>query len=275
MAEHLIYINMVKVFVINTGALIAWYLLLPGIIWTVLYQTGKDRFSGMKVHPRAPERKRVVSEILLSFRTCVILSVGCTSTWLLSQWEWNRIYWDLTRYSVAWHVGSLLLTVVLWDAWFYWTHRIMHHPLFFRHFHVAHHRSHNPTPWTVYSLDTSEAVTYAVFLPIVSFLYPIHPYTIGCFMVIQFACNLVLHSGYEIAPSWFAKSPASSVFSSATAHVMHHQYGKGNYGFCFQYWDHLFGTCHPGYQTRLDQMCGEKQHRETLPIEELSSTRTG
>lgn len=246
-----------KVFAINTCALALWYFLLCGVLWLVLYRVGQQRFWNSKVVARLPKNRQVLSEIMLSLRTCAILGVGCTVTWWLAQLGLNQMNWDFSGYSLAWHAISLVLTVILWDAWFYWTHRLMHHPVLFRSFHAAHHRSHNPTPWTVYSLDTWEAITYAVFFPLVAFLYPIHPYIVGMFMTIQFVCNLFLHSGYEISPRWFAKSYASFFISSATSHVMHHHFGNGNYGFCFQYWDKIMGTCHPKYDEQLASICSK------------------
>ncbi len=50
-------------------------------------------------------------------------------------------------------------------------------------------------------------------------------------MAIQFVCNLVLYSGFEVVPAWFRKSMVSRFMSTATSHVMHHRYSRGNYGF--------------------------------------------
>ena len=44
----------------------------------------------------------------------------------------------------AWEVGYMLLTVValdvLHDAWFYWTHRLLHWRPLYVHVHAIHHR---------------------------------------------------------------------------------------------------------------------------------------
>jgi lathosterol oxidase len=58
-------------------------------------------------------------------------------------------------------IVSLALMLLLHDAWFYWTHRLMHHPKIFRHVHLVHHRSINPSPWAAYSFHPIEAVIEA------------------------------------------------------------------------------------------------------------------
>ena len=86
-------------------------------------------------------------------------------------------------------------------------------------------------------------------------------------MVTQLCVNLVIHSGCELFPRQFAESRFNWLLSSATSHVMHHRYGSGNYGFCFQYWDRLMGTCHPQYDAHLARNCRGNTIASVIPIE--------
>ena len=123
----------------------------------------------------------------------------------------------------------------------------------FRWFHRLHHLSHNPSPWTSYAFAPLEAVVQAAILPVVAMLYPIHPTPFAAFMVFQFAVNVLIHSGYEIFPRSFMDSRLSRLLATPTGHVLHHEFGKGNYGFCFGFWDWLMGTNHSQYERRFRQ----------------------
>ena len=71
---------------------------------------------------------------------------------------WTRIYLDVSERPLWWLPVSFLLCLAIHDTWFYWTHRLMHWPRFYRLLHRLHHRSNNPSPWTSYSFDIGEAV---------------------------------------------------------------------------------------------------------------------
>ena len=59
---------------------------------------------------------------------------------------WTRVYFDIRERGAAGLGSSLVLMVILHDAYFYWTHRLLHHPAFFERFHRVHHLSTTPTP---------------------------------------------------------------------------------------------------------------------------------
>ncbi|MFN9370278.1 MAG: sterol desaturase family protein [Planctomycetaceae bacterium] len=257
----------IAIVLINAASVLGWYLMLSGAVWLVAYRWRRSQWSLRKIIQRYPRSGQILREIGFSILSCLIFGCGSLFLWWCGQKGWNQLHWDFHRYGLVWHLVCLALTFVLWDTWFYWTHRAMHSRMLFRLFHRTHHLSHNPTPFTAYSLDPLEALTYAVFLPLVCFIYPIHPSVIGAFMVTQFGVNLVIHSGFELFPRKFAESRFKWLLSSATSHVMHHRYGSGNYGFCFQYWDRLMGTCHPQYDAHLARNCRGNTIASVIPIE--------
>ena len=62
--------------------------------------------------------------------------------------------------------------ILLHDTYFYWAHRAMHHPKIYRHVHLVHHLSQNPSPWAAFAFHPFEAVIEAgivVSLPFFSF----------------------------------------------------------------------------------------------------------
>jgi len=44
----------------------------------------------------------------------------------------TQMYFKLARHGWVWFAASVGLTIFLHDAYFYWTHRLMHHPRLFR-----------------------------------------------------------------------------------------------------------------------------------------------
>ena len=244
----------IKFFVINFLSIALQYRALAGLAWWLAYRLWKRRWARRKIIAARPGGPQIRREILLSLLTAAIFGLSTVATWWFAQKGWSRFYWDIRLHGVWWLPVSTVITTVLWDAWFYWTHRAMHHRWLFRHFHRGHHLSHNPTPWTTYAVDPLEAAVYAVFVPMVSFLYPVHPLVMALFMTFQFLFNLAIHSGFEIMPTRFGRSRWAYLISTPTSHVMHHETGRGNFGFCFQIWDRIMGTCHPEYDRRLVAM---------------------
>src|SRR3546814_2958407 len=54
---------------------------------------------------------------------------------------------------------TTLFRSLLHDSFFYWTHRLLHRPRWFRLAHAVHHESRPPTAWAAMSFHPIEAVT--------------------------------------------------------------------------------------------------------------------
>ncbi len=162
-----------------------------------------------------------------------------------------RIYTDVAEYGWVYLVFSVVLWTVGLDTYFYWTHRFMHHKRFYKFFHMAHHRSHNPTPFTAYSFAPPEAILVYLFVPIFFTIVPMHDVAFVSAMLIQIIRNAMAHCGYELFPRGWAQHPILGIFSTVTHHDLHHEKGNGNYGFYFTFWDRVMGTEHADYIERF------------------------
>ena len=120
---------------------------------------------------------------------------------------------------------------ILHDAWFYWTHRLLHwRPLyrcggvggggegvgapsagadaappffpahFASHIHATHHESTAPTPFTGYSFHVVEAAIVFANEIIVAHLFPIHAGLHRAYHLWTTVIHIGGHAGYEIAP---------------------------------------------------------------------------
>ena len=74
---------------------------------------------------------------------------------------WMRMYFDIPQYSWSWFITSILLTILLHDTYFYWTHRWMHRPAIFKWMHRIHHQSNNPSPWAAFAFSPWAAFAFS------------------------------------------------------------------------------------------------------------------
>ena len=230
------------------------YVLVAGLGWLVFYTLFRRRLWHRKIIPHAPATADLRRELLYSARTVVVYALVGALGVLAVHAGWTQMYYRIARHGWGWFVASIAIAVVLHDAYFYWTHRAMHHPRLFRWMHRGHHCSTNPTPWAAYSFDTLEAVVHACIFPLLIFILPIHPLAFFLFMAWQIIFNVLGHTGFEIYPHWLLRSPIGKIINTPTNHVMHHQYFRGNYGLYFNYWDRLMGTNHERYEAQFSEV---------------------
>jgi len=161
----------------------------------------------------------------------------------------------------------LMAVIFAHDAYFYWTHRAMHHRKLYKLFHRHHHRSVTPTPFAAYSFAPPEALLNALFIPLWQ-LFVATPVTVLIsFLIIQIIRNTTQHAGLELHPGWWLKNPISRFISTTTHHDMHHSGGfDHNYGFYFTFWDKLMGTEHPEYHKKFNMVVGNVE-QEPLPAQ--------
>lgn len=140
------------------------------------------------------------------------------------------------------------------DTYFYWAHRIMHHPWLFKTVHLVHHKSTNPSPWAAYAFHPFEAIVESLIFVIFLFAIPVHSIHLIWFFVISLVYNVYGHLGFEIYPKGFNKHWLGKWMNTSVSHNQHHQFFKGNYGLYFTIWDRLMGTLRPDYDTAFDNL---------------------
>jgi len=182
----------------------------------------------------------------------------------LTKAGYTQMYWRIGKYGWDWLIASVVIAIFVHDAWFYWTHRLMHHRRLFRWFHRAHHLSINPSPWAAYAFDPLEAVVQALIFPIAVTMMPMHPLAFFIFMTWQIVFNVVGHTGYEIWPRWLMDSWLGKFINTPTNHAMHHETFRGNYGLYFNLWDRLMGTNHARYEARFREVTSRDRSTPTL-----------
>lgn len=233
-----------------------WYALLASAVWLALYVVFRSRVRHRRVGPRDPAAGQVRREVLHSLRSLLIFGLVTAFVVFAAASGWTRLYWRIDDYGWAWLGGSVGVMVLLHDAYFYWTHRLMHHPRLYRLVHHTHHLSISPTPWAAYAFSPTEALVQAGIGPLIVFTIPTHPLAFAAFMLWQVAFNVFGHCGYEIFPRWFMGTPLRWLLNSVTHHAQHHEKFRANYGLYFNVWDRLMDTNHPDYEAKFERAVG-------------------
>jgi lathosterol oxidase len=153
------------------------------------------------------------------------------------KWGVSRVYTGIADRGWVWWAVSLPLYVILWDAVFYLTHLVLHHPFVFRISHFRHHKCRPPVPWSGIAIDPLETILSGIMPYVVPlFLLPFHVYTVYALNIVLMAWATLVHSAYD-----WSESP---LFMTPKDHNLHHHFGLKNANFAavFTFWDRLFGT---------------------------------
>ena len=227
--------------------------------WLVLWVFLGSMLRSRKIRPDTPPARQMVIEFLCSLRSIAVFSTIGLSTVFLSKAGLVPGTQIANHWGPVWFWVSLGVMIIAHDAWFYWTHRLIHDRRLFRWFHRRHHRSFNPSPFTAYSFDLGEAAINGVFVPIWVLIVPTSWEVVGLFMLHQIVRNTIGHSGYEIFPADRRGRPLLPWLTTVTHHDLHHAQAGWNYGLYFTHWDRLMGTEHPKYLERFAQAVGHNR----------------
>lgn len=230
------------------------YFVTAGIFALLVFKLKPARLMARKIQPnRQAGQNDIRREIRASVRTGLIFGGMAMVGYNLNQLGIIRIYGDIGDYGVAYFILSFAMVFVAHDAWFYWTHRMMHHKKLFKHMHVTHHLSRVPTPFTAFSFDPLEAVSHALFTTVYLTILPTHPIVMITHFIVMIIRNVMGHAGYELMPKWWLNSRLTSWINTTTHHDLHHQRGPTNFSLYFTWWDKWMGTEHPDYKERFHE----------------------
>lgn len=230
------------------------YFLFAGIPFLVFYILFPKLFQKNKIQGKRAKSKDFKREILYSIQTTFILAAMGFVLMNSPLSEFTKVYSSLSDYSLWWIPLSLIFALILHDTYFYWLHRVMHHPKLFLKIHKVHHESINPSPWTSYSFHLYEGILESLVAPVILLLVPMHPVSLFLFALSSFAINVYGHLGYEIMPKWFRHSLLFEFINTSTHHNYHHLKFNGNYGLYFRFWDRIMKTEHPNYVEEYDRI---------------------
>jgi len=230
------------------------YLIIACIAFLIFYILKKQTWAYRKIQSRFPGVRDYVREIVYSFLTAIIFSLIGYGLFMTPVRNYTQVYTRIDDFSMAYFFVSVIIMMLIHDTYFYWTHRLMHHPLVFPIFHRIHHLSTNPSPWAAFAFHPLEAIIEAGIIVVIAFIMPVHPLALALFLLIMMIYNVYGHLGYEIYPKGFSKSRVGRWINTSVNHNQHHQFYKGNYGLYFLWWDRWMGTIRPDYDQKFEEI---------------------
>ena len=219
-----------------------------------------------RIQPGRRGEERARAEMVQSAKALLPIS-AMMATGLWAQRHGLTLFAPL---ELSWtsFLAMLAVSVILFDAWFYWAHRVMHWRPLYR-FHRLHHRSVAPTVWSTYSDDLIDAVVHQSYLLIAPLLLPVPPAVLIAQRLYDHVNGQIGHAGFEYFAAGTARRPWPLVCT--TFHDQHHELFRCNYGNFFSVWDRLMGTIHPAYDAKVAAMAEGEPSSPSRPAPEHRS----
>lgn len=226
-----------------TAIIAARYLVFSGLAYWLLWRRGGEKLRARRLNRDRPMRRVILQEIRLSLLSSALYAAPAAVALVAWTHGGTQIYTDWRAYGgVPYLLLSAFIYLAVQDSYYYWAHRLMHHPRLFRWMHAGHHRSRQPTPFASFAFDPAEAAVTAWLLPAMTFLIPIHIGVALALLTLITVTAVLNHSGWEVLPQRMIDGPVGGQLISATHHSLHHLRFGTNYGLHFRFWDKLMGT---------------------------------
>jgi sterol desaturase/sphingolipid hydroxylase (fatty acid hydroxylase superfamily) len=120
------------------------YLLIAGGAFFIFYKVFPNYFSIQKIQLKSIKKKDIIREVLYSSQTTAVISLLGILIVSSPLGVYTHIYTTIDEYPIWWIPISIMVMLIFHDTYFYWMHRIVHHPKWFRSIHLIHHKSTNP-----------------------------------------------------------------------------------------------------------------------------------
>jgi len=231
------------------------YVIFGATVFLLVWGLLKNKWRWRRIQPKSEQRRHFFShDLLFSFGSILLAGVLTALITFLDQLGFMKLYWDFNAHSSIWGFLQLLFLIFFYDAYFYWTHRAMHHPKIYRWVHKTHHKSTNPSPLTIFAFHPFEnTIEFLPFL-VLPMLLPIWWPMLFLWQTLDLSNNVLAHLGYEIYPKKWLRLPILRCKTASTHHNMHHEQFVGNYGLYFTFWDRWMKTEMADYEQRFNKI---------------------
>ncbi|MPR36811.1 sterol desaturase family protein [Salmonirosea aquatica] len=213
----------------------------------------KEHFVSREVQLRPRRARQNWVEIGWSLITSLLFALA--GTLLLVAWQkgYTRVYLDWNAYPRLWFFVSIGLMLFLHETYYYWLHRWMHKPGIYKAIHKVHHDSITTSAWTSFSFHPLESVLQAAFIPLMTFIVPLHIYALAAILTLMTITSAINHLNTELYPRDFNRHWLGRWWIGATHHSLHHAQFRYNYGLYFTFWDQWMRTESPDYMALFDK----------------------
>ncbi len=224
------------------GIILLRYFLVAGGTYLFFYSPVSQVLIHHQLAYQSPSWRSIRHDIQLSVFSAGVFALAAACILSAYNGGMTRLYSEPQLHGL-WYLGvSYAIVLLLQDAYFYFTHRLFHHPWLFRWLHQGHHQSRYPTPWTSFAFDPLEAIVQSLFLVGIVFVVPLHFVTIVAVLVTMTVWAVVNHLGIDRLPLSFPHNWLGRWFIGPAHHSVHHLKYTVHYGLYFTFWDKLLHT---------------------------------
>jgi sterol desaturase/sphingolipid hydroxylase (fatty acid hydroxylase superfamily) len=232
------------------GIILSRYFLIAGGTYFCFYSFLGESFV-MRGRRKPPEWALIRKDIQLAVLSAAVFALCAAFVVTAYDLGETRLYADLDQYGL-WYLGvSYGAFLLLQDTYFYFIHRLLHHPRLYRWMHHGHHRSGEPTPWASFAFDLPEALIQAIFFAGIVFVMPLHFITLIAALLTMSLWSVLNHLGFRLFPAAFPGHWLGEWLIGPMHHSLHHRKYTLHYGLYFTLWDKLLGTHEPNYAQAL------------------------
>jgi len=155
-------------------------------------------------------------------------------------------------------IGTVLISFVLEDAYFYAVHRLLHYGPFYKYIHKKHHDFAAPIGIAAEYAHPVESMLLGLGTLVGPLLLTRHLFTLWVWLAVRLYQTVEAHSGYNFPwnPTRFIPFWGGAIF-----HDFHHETFTGNFSSTFTYMDRIFGTSKQ-YYARLERRTKDNQKQE-------------
>lgn len=222
------------------GTILIYFITLWGNIFIVMLIDYLNIFQKYKI------QKDKKPELSLIYEALSNVIIGHSLFIPLLLYYYKPSYLNITmKYEELPSLIECILILILWqflfDTYFYWTHRLLHHSLIYQYIHKQHHKFKVPVGISaLYAHPIEDLLVNNISTFIGPLLYPSHFYLWLIHLGLRFHETVDAHSGY-IFPWSPWKLLTIYIHGGASRHDWHHSNQVGNYG-GYIFWDWFCGT---------------------------------
>lgn len=239
---------------------ILYYSVFAGLFFLIFWVVWKKYWQPRRIQQKeSATSKHFRHDIVYSSLTFVISAILIGIIYYLEHLGLTAVYWDVADFGWGWPFLSFFIVLFLDDTFFYWAHRLMHHPRLYRAFQKVHHNSKDPSPLTAFAFSPLEAIVENMIYVILPLIIPLHVSVVLAWVLFSMLNNVLAHLGYELYPKNWIKIPFLKYKTTSTHHNMHHERFTGNYALYFTWWDQWMGTQFKDYEQKHQAVFKEKE----------------
>jgi lathosterol oxidase len=235
------------------------YLVFSAVYHHFFHNWLRDKFRNRFLNISKLRSKQIKKEIYSSAISAAIFTILGMGMIILWQHGHTAIYTTFDAYPIWYSVLSVLLVLIIQDTFYYWLHRWMHLPRFYRWVHKEHHMSFQTSAFTSFSFHPLESLLQAIVLPVLVLWLPLHIWVILAILLFMTFAATINHGGVEIYSSKWARHQLAKWLIGATHHNDHHKKFNYNYGLYFTFWDTWMGTETPDFKERFEKLTTKEE----------------